>query len=113
MNSGVAVAMMLEQRVADVSQATLLNLGWSDIKLTHHVFVGRPLYAESTVLAAQPSASRPCTEITTVRTRWLNQHEDECISWVRGVVHHRDTSHDKGYFPAAKTGPFTLDIEAS
>ena len=108
-NSGLVVAIVLGQSVADVSQTALLNLGWTDIKLTHPVFVGDTIYAESIVLALRESKSRPYAGIVTVRTRGLNQDGEECISWVRSVmVYRRGAPHDKDYFPVAKTGPLTL-----
>ena len=45
--------------VSDVSQKAIANLGWTDIKLTHPVFPGDTLYAESEVLAKRELKSRP------------------------------------------------------
>jgi itaconyl-CoA hydratase len=112
-NSGLVVAMVLGQSVTDVSQTAIVNLSWKNIELTHPVFVGDTLYAESILLAKRESKSRPYAGIITVRTRGLNQDGDECISWVRSVmVYRRDAPHDKGYFPSAKTGPLVLDQQA-
>lgn len=108
-NSGLTVAIVLGQSVADLSQAAFANLGWTDIVLSHPVFAGDTLYAESIVTATRESASRPYAGIITARTRGLNQDGDECVSWTRSVmVYKRDAPHDKGYFPVAKTGPLTL-----
>lgn len=113
-NSGLVVAMVLGQSVADVSQTGIVNLSWDNIALTHPVFVGDTLYAESIVLAKRRSKSRDYAGIVTVRTRGLNQDGDECISWTRSVmVYRRSAPHDKGYFPTAKTGPLTLDSAES
>ena len=113
-NSGLVVAMVLGQSVADVSQTGIMNLSWDGINLTHPVFVGDTLYSESIVLAMRESRSRPYAGIVTVRTRGLNQDGDECISWVRSVmVYRQDAPHDKNYFPSAKTGPLTLDPPAT
>ena len=108
-NSGLTVAIVLGQSVADLSQNAVVNLGWTDITLSHPVFVGDTLYAESIVVATRESKSRPYAGIITARTRGLNQHGDECVSWTRSVmVYKRDAPHDKGYFPAAKSGPLSL-----
>jgi itaconyl-CoA hydratase len=113
-NSGLTVAIVLGQSVADLSQTGIANLGWTEIVLSHPVFVGDTLYSESIVLAKRGSASRPYAGIITARTRGLNQHGDECISWIRTVmVYKRDAPHDKDYFPAAKTGPLTLPQESA
>ncbi len=105
-NSGLTVAIVLGLSVTDVSQTALMNLGWEEIKLTHPVFVGDTVYAESVVTAKRESRSRPYAGIVTCRTRGLNQDGDEIMSWTRTVmVYRRDAPHDKGYFPQAKTGP--------
>lgn len=105
-NSGLSVAIVLGLSVIDVSQNASMNLGWDEIRLTHPVFVGDTLYAESLVEAARESKSRPYAGIVTCRTRGLNQEGDEVMSWRRSVmVYKRDAPHDKGFFPVAKNGP--------
>lgn len=105
-NSGLTVAIVLGLSVADVSQNAIMNLGWEEIRLTHPVFVGDTLYAESVVTARRDSASRPYAGIVSCRTRGLNQDGDEIMSWTRTVlVYRRDAPHDKGHFPRAKNGP--------
>lgn len=107
-NSGLTVAIVLGLSVIDVSQTALMNLGWEEIKLSHPVFIGDTIYAESLVLEARESKSRPFAGIVTCRTRGLNQDGDEIMSWKRSVmVYRRDAPHDKDYFPQAKTGPLT------
>jgi itaconyl-CoA hydratase len=105
-NSGLSVAIVLGISVMDVSQNAMMNLGWEEIKLTHPVFVGDTLYAESVVLEKRESRSRPYAGIVTCHTRGLNQDGDEVMSWRRSVmVYKRDAPHDKSHFPQAKTGP--------
>lgn len=105
-NSGLSVAIVLGLSVSDMSQHALMNLGWESIKLTHPVFLGDTLYAESRVLALRESASRPYAGIVTCHTRGLNQDGDEVMSWERTVmVYKRDAPHDKGFFPVAKHAP--------
>jgi itaconyl-CoA hydratase len=109
-NSGLTVAMVLGLSVIDVSQNAIVNLGWTDIALTHPVYVGDTLYSESVILDARESKSRPYAGIITVRTRGLNQDGDEVVSWTRSVmVWKRDagTAHD--HFPQAKTGPLSVE----
>ncbi|MCT9929318.1 MaoC family dehydratase [Planotetraspora sp. A-T 1434] len=105
-NSGLSVAIVLGLSVIDVSQTAMMNLGWDEIRLTHPVFVGDTLYAESMVLGKRESRSRPYAGIVECRTRGLNQDGAEVMSWRRAVmVYKRDAPHDKGYFPEAATGP--------
>ena len=54
--SPFTVALMVGMSVTDVSQKAIANLGWSDIKLTHPLFAGDTLYAESEVLAKREAS---------------------------------------------------------
>jgi acyl dehydratase len=101
-NSGLTVAMVLGISVMDTSQNAIANLSWSEIALSHPVFVGDTLYAESICLETRESTSRPYAGIVTVATRGLNQEGDVCLSWKRSVmVYKRDAEQDKGHFPQA------------
>jgi acyl dehydratase len=71
--SPFTVALMAGMSVSDVSQKAIANLGWTDIRLTHPLFAGDTLYAESEVLAKRESKSRPDAGIVTVRTTGKNQ----------------------------------------
>ncbi len=103
-NSGLTVAMILGISVSDVSQNAMANLSWERISLTHPVFVGDTLYAQSLVLDTTPSSSRPYAGIVTVRTQGLNQDGDVIMTFERSVmVYRRDAEQDKGIFPEAKT----------
>ena len=66
-NSAFTLAVVAGMSVADVSQKTIANLGWDDIKLTAPVFAGDTLYAESEVLAKRESKSRPNAGIVKVK----------------------------------------------
>ena len=71
--SPLTVALMVGMSVTDVSQKAIANLGWREIKLTHPLFAGDTLYAESQVLDKRDSKSRPEAGIVTVQTRGFNQ----------------------------------------
>jgi itaconyl-CoA hydratase len=71
--SPLTVALMVGMSVSDVSQKAVANLGWSDIKLTHPLFPGDTLYAESEVMGKRESKSRPEQGIVTVKTIGKNQ----------------------------------------
>lgn len=71
--SPLTVALMVGMSVTDVSQKAIANLGWTDIKLTHPLFAGDTLYAESEVLDKRDSKSRPGAGIVSVKTAGLNQ----------------------------------------
>lgn len=114
-NSGLTVAIVLGQSVLDISQNAVVNLGWENIRLTHPVYVGDTLFSESLVVSKRESKSRPYAGIVTCRTRGLNQHGDEVISWVRSVLVYKRTAPEGGptpehdWFPEAKSGPMTVE----
>ena len=113
-NSGLTVALILGISVLDMSQNAMANLGWNEIRLTHPVYVGDTLYAESLCTAKRESSSKPWAGIITMRTRGLNQHGDEVVSWVRSVmIPKRESGLSQGYFPEAKNGPLSLETPVS
>lgn len=67
-NSAFTLSVVAGMSVSDVSQKTIANLGWNDIRLTAPVFAGDTIYAESEVLAKRESQSRPNMGIVTVKT---------------------------------------------
>ena len=71
--SPLTVALMVGMSVTDVSQKAVANLGWTDIRMTHPLFVGDTLYAESVVLEKRESKSRPGAGIVTCKTDGYNQ----------------------------------------
>jgi acyl dehydratase len=101
-NSGLTIAMVLGISVLDVSQNAVANLSFDDVQLTHPVFVGDTLYAESIVLEVRESASRPYAGIVTVGTRGLTQNGDVFITYRRRVmVYRRGADVDRAHFPNA------------
>lgn len=72
--SPFTVALMVGMSVSDVSQKAIANLGWTDIRLTHPLFAGDTLYAESEVTNKRESKSRPGAGLVTVKTIGLNQN---------------------------------------
>jgi acyl dehydratase len=72
--SPLTIALMVGMSVTDVSQKAIANLGWREIKLTHPLFAGDTLQAESEVLEKRESRSRPEAGIVTVQTRGFNQN---------------------------------------
>lgn len=110
-NSTLTLAIVAGQSVIDTSYNGIANLGWTDIRLTHPVFAGDTLYSESLVLHKRESSSRPHAGIVTVKTRGLNQHGDEVLSYVRTfMVLKREAAHTQDTFPDAKQ-PLTAPEE--
>ena len=94
-NSGLTLAIVLGMTVNDVSAKSPANLGWTDIRLTHPVFGGDTLYAESEVLEKRESRSRPTQGIVTTRTRAFNQHGTKVMEFTRhSLVYKRGHAPD-------------------
>ncbi len=70
-NSCLTLSVVTGMSVSDVSQKTVANLGWDNVRLTAPVFLGDTLYAESEVLEKRSSASRPNQGIVRIRTTGL------------------------------------------
>ena len=84
--SPFTVSLIVGMSVSDVSQKAIANLGWTDIKLTHPVFAGDTLYAESEVLAKRESNSRPDAGIVSVRSTGKNQTGDVVCTFDRTML---------------------------
>jgi acyl dehydratase len=84
--SPLTVALMVGMSVTDVSQKAIANLGWTDIALTHPLYAGDTLTAESEVQAMRESASRPGAGIVTVKTTGFNQDGTVVCHFVRKML---------------------------
>ena len=110
-NSGLTVAIVLGISVIDMSQNAVANLGWNEIMLTHPVFVGDTIYAESICTAARESNSKPKMGIISMFTRGLNQEGVEIVTWNRSVmIPKRSSGIGQNYFPKAKSGPIQIQL---
>ena len=99
-NSTFTLALVLGLSVADTSQAGAVNLGWTEIRLPHPVFVGDTIWSETEVTSARESESRPTHGIVAVRTRGLNQRREVVCEFARSfLVPKRAAAADA--FPAA------------
>jgi itaconyl-CoA hydratase len=84
--SPLTVAILVGMSVTDVSQKAIANLGWRDIRLTHPVFAGDTLYAESEVLEKRESQSRPHAGLVAVRTTGCNQARVVVCTFERTIL---------------------------
>ena len=84
--SPFTVSLIVGMSVSDVSQKAIANLGWTDIKLTHPVFAGDTLYAESEVLDMRLSKSRADAGIVSVRSLGRNQNGAVVCSFDRTML---------------------------
>ena len=84
--SPLTVALMVGMSVSDVSQKAIANLGWREIRLTHPLYAGDTLYAESTVLGKRDSKSRPEAGLVTVATSGRNQDGTVVCTFERTIL---------------------------
>ena len=85
-NSCLTLSMVAGMSVSDTSQKAIANLGWTDIKMPHPVFVGDTLYADSEVLDKRESSSRPTQGIVSVQTLGKNQDGIVIMSYDRSFL---------------------------
>lgn len=85
-NSCLTLSIVAGMSVSDISQKTIVNLGWDKIKLTAPVFIGDTLYAESEVLSKRESKSRPTQGIVTVKTTGTKADGTEFMSYERTML---------------------------
>jgi itaconyl-CoA hydratase len=102
-DSTFTLAVVTGQSVTDVSQHVFANLGWDEVRLPHPVFEGDTLYAQSEVLEARPSRSRPEVGVVTVRTIGYNQDGQVVIRFRRTLLVYR-RGHGPGGPPAPAEG---------
>lgn len=84
--SPLTVAIMVGMSVSDVSQKAVANLGWDKIRLTHPLFCGDTLYAESEVLEKRDSRSRHEQGIVTVQTAGRKQTGEMVCTFNRSML---------------------------
>ena len=106
-NSTFTLSLVLGLSVADTSQAGAVNLGWTEIRLPHPVFVGDTIWTETEVTSARESESRPTHGIVGVRTRGINQRSEVVCEFARSFLITKTASaHDS--FPGTDD-PWTVD----
>ena len=84
--SPFTIALMTGMSVSDTSGKAIANLGWDEVRMTHPLFVGDTLYAESEVLEKRESKSRPDQGIATFRTIGRNQDGTIVSTYKRTVL---------------------------
>lgn len=84
-NSCFTLALVTGLSVADVDHA-YANLGWDEVRLPAPVFEGDTIYAQSEVLEARESKSRPNVGIVKIRTTGFKQDGTVVITFLRTVM---------------------------
>jgi acyl dehydratase len=84
-NSCFTLALVTGLSVADIDHA-YANLGWDEVRLPAPVFVGDTIYAQSEVLEARDSRSKPAVGIVKLRTTGFKQDGTVVITFLRTVM---------------------------
>ena len=84
-NSALTLAIVAGLSVTDVSENGFA-LGWDKITLPNPLVAGDTLYAESEVVEARESRSRPDRGIVKVRTRGIKQDGKVVIDYTRSIM---------------------------
>ena len=89
------------ETVPDVSGSAIANLEVESLQHRYPTFHGDTIYAETRVLEAVESSSKPDRGVVTVETRAFNQHGDEVCYFRRKVmVWKRDSLPQRKGLPA-------------
>lgn len=97
-DSTFTLALITGLSVSDVS-LNAINLGWDEVRLPAPVFEGDTLYAQSEVIEARPSASRPTMGIVKLRTTGINQEGVKVIEFLRTIMVYRRGQTPEGFRP--------------
>jgi len=100
-DSTFTLALVTGLSVSDVS-LNAINLGWDQVRLPAPVFEGDTLYAQSEVIEARPSASRPTMGIVKFRTTGINQEGVTVIEFFRTIMVYRRGHTPEGFRPRVK-----------
>ena len=96
--SPLTVAIVVGMSVSDISQLAIANLGWKEIKLTHPVYPGDTLYAESEVIGKRESKSRPNAGLVSVNTIGRNQDGTVVCTFERTMlIPKRDAAEEQAH----------------
>ena len=101
---GLRIAVVLGVSVLDMSQNAIANLEMADVRLTHPLYAGDTLYAESVCTALRPSASRPYAGIVSMTTRPESGRRRDHLLPPFGHAGHARERDRPGLLPGSQDG---------
>ena len=84
-NSTFTLALITGLSVADVSQYGV-NLGWDEVRMPAPVFEGDTIYAQTEILSARESKSRPNMGVVEVKTTGFKQDGTVVMTFRRSIL---------------------------
>lgn len=93
-NSPLTLAIVTGLSVADISRYAV-NLGWDEVRMPSPVFEGDTIYAQTEVLSARDSKSRPNMGVVEVKTTGFKQDGTVVMTFRRSILVYR-----RGYVPS-------------
>lgn len=100
-NSTFTLALVTGLSVADVSQ-NAVNLGWDEVRMPAPVFEGDTIYAQTEVLSARESKSRPHMGIVEIKTTGFKQDGTVVLQFRRTILVYKSGHAPKLPEPAMK-----------
>jgi acyl dehydratase len=101
-DSTFTLALVTGLSVADISRYAV-NLGWEYVKLPAPVFEGDTIYAQTEVLSARESKSRPNMGIVQVKTFGFNQDGTIVMEFSRTILVYKRGHEPTRPVPEIKT----------
>jgi len=87
-NSPLTLAIVTGLSVADISRYAV-NLGWDEVRMPAPVFEGDTIYAQTEVLSARASKSRPHMGVVEVKTTGFKQDGTVVMTFRRTILVYR------------------------
>lgn len=84
-NSPYVLALVTGLSVADISRYAV-NLGWDEVRLPAPVFEGDTIYAQTEILSARESKSRPNMGLVEVKTTGFKQDGTVVMTFRRTIL---------------------------
>ena len=100
-NSTFTLALVTGLSVADVSQ-NAVNLGWDEVRMPAPVFEGDTIYAQTEVLSARESKSRPHMGLVEIKSTGFKQDGTVVLEFRRTILVYKRGHAPQAPSPALK-----------
>ena len=101
-NSTFTLALVTGLSVADISQHGI-NLGWDEVRMPAPLFEGETVYAQSEVLSARESKSRPSMGLVEIRSVGFTETGKVVLTFRRTILIYKRGQVPSVPQPAPKT----------